>query len=149
MTPPLRLVVDIQVLLSGVTSPHGPAHDLWQAALRFDVVLVLAEGHFSELVRVLTYPQVLVLGGGKLTPSLSFQFANQLFQVGEYYPRLPASAWPSCPDPKDWYLLDLLVASGADALISKDRHLLKLREALGLMVLEPRELLRHGFGSAQ
>ena len=41
MTPPLRLVVDIQVLLSGVTGSKGPSFELWQAARRFDVVLVL------------------------------------------------------------------------------------------------------------
>ena len=61
MTPPLRLAVDIQVLLSGVTGSKGPSFELWQAARRFDVVPVLCEGHFSELARVLTYPQV---GGG-------------------------------------------------------------------------------------
>lgn len=35
---------------------RGPAHDLWQAARRFEVVL--GEQHFAELIRVLTYPQV-------------------------------------------------------------------------------------------
>ena len=32
MSDALRLVVDIQVLLSGVTSSKGPSFDLWQAA---------------------------------------------------------------------------------------------------------------------
>ena len=72
---------------------------------------------------------------------MSFQFATQLFQIGEYYASVPAHDWPSCPDRKDWYLLDLLMASGADALISKDRHLLRLREALGLPVFEPKMLV--------
>lgn len=97
-----------------------------------------------ELVRVLTYPQVLALGGGTLTPSVSFQFATQLFQIGEYYASVAASDWPSCPDPKDWYLLDLLMASGADALISKDKHLLRLRKSLGLPVFEPKLLTNLG-----
>jgi uncharacterized protein len=91
---PLRLVVDIQVLLSGVTSISGPSRDLWQAALRFDALLILCEGHVAELAHVLTYPQVLRLGGGALTPSISFQFAAQLFQVGEYHTPVPAHDWP-------------------------------------------------------
>ena len=144
MASSLRLVVDIQVLLSGVTGAKGPSFELWQAALRFDVVLVLCEGHFAELARVLTYPHVLALGNGALTPSLSFQFAAQLFQVGEYYAHVPAHAWPSCPDPKDWYLLDLLMQSGADGLITKDKHLLRLAEILSLPVMEPKALLRLG-----
>lgn len=144
MTPLLRLVVDIQVLLSGVTGSKGPSFELWQAARRFDVVLVLCEGHFSELAQVLTYPQVLALGDGALTPSLSFQFAAQLFQVGEYYAHVQPNAWPSCPDPKDWYLLDLLMQAAADGLITKDRHLLRLADRLGLPVMEPKALLRLG-----
>lgn len=135
---------DIQVLLSGVTQRVGPAHDLWQAARRFEVVLVLGEQHFAELMWVLTYPQVLALGGGTLTPSVSFGFATQLFQIGEYHGSVAASEWPSCPDPKDWYLLDLLMASGADALISKDRHLLRLHASLGLPVFEPKVLIQRG-----
>lgn len=47
MALPLRLVVDIQVLLSGVTGSKGPSSELWQAARRFDVVLVLCEGHLE------------------------------------------------------------------------------------------------------
>ena len=144
MSDALRLVVDIQVLLSGVTSSKGPSFDLWQAARRFDVVLVLCEGHFLELARVLTYPQVLALGNGALTPSVSFQFAAQLFHVGEYYAHVPSTAWPSCPDPKDWYLLDLLMLSKADGLISKDEHLLGLAGRLGLPMMAPKELVRLG-----
>ena len=48
MASSLRLVVDIQVLLSDVTGSMGPSFELWQAARRFNVVLVLCEGHFSE-----------------------------------------------------------------------------------------------------
>ena len=54
MAEPLRLVVNVQVLLSGVTQRRGPSHDLWQAARRFEVVLILGEQHFAELGRVLT-----------------------------------------------------------------------------------------------
>ncbi|MCD0168149.1 hypothetical protein [Deinococcus sp. 23YEL01] len=51
---------------------------------------------------------------------------------------------PSCPDPKDWYLLDLLITSEADAIVSKDAHLGQMRTKLGVPVYEPKELIRLG-----
>jgi uncharacterized protein len=36
------------------------------------------------------------------------------------------------------------MASGADGLIIKDRHLLRLRDRLGLPIFEPEALLRLG-----
>ncbi|GMA16454.1 putative toxin-antitoxin system toxin component, PIN family [Deinococcus metallilatus] len=140
----LRLVPDVNVLLSGLTSLHGPAVDLYQAARRFEVVFVLSETHFTELAEVLTYPAVLGMGGGVITPSFAFRTAGELHRIGEYYEQVEQLDWPSCPDPKDWYLLDLLVASGANGIVTKDKHLLRLRNRLNIPVFEPKELVRLG-----
>ncbi len=137
-----RLIPDVNVLLSSLTSRRGPSFDLLQAARRFDVVLVLAEIHFIELAEVLTYPQVLALGGHALTPSRAFWAAFELRRIGEYVEQVPRLDWPSCPDREDWYLLDLLTATDADGLVTKDKHLLRLHGQLGLPVYEPRELVR-------
>lgn len=50
--------------------------------------------------------------------------------------------WPSLSDIKDWYLLDLLFDSGADALVTEDKQILKAGRFLKLEVLRPDELLR-------
>lgn len=139
-----RLIPDIHILLSGLTSDRGPAHDLFQTAQRFDVIFVLAEEHFVELERVLTYPQVLALGTG-ITPAAAFGLATALHRMAEVLRPLECYDWPSCPDPKDWYLLDLLMASEADGIVSRDSHLLTLRTTLKLPVYEPRDLVRLGF----
>ena len=96
-----------------------------------------------ELRRVLTYPQVLALKGG-ITPSEAFGLAFDLLRMAEMVPRVKSYDWPSCPDPKDWYLLDLLVTANADGLITKDRHLLRLQNKLGLPVYEPKALIQFG-----
>lgn len=138
-----RVIPDIQVLLSGATSPQGLARELYQLAQRYELQFVLSDGHFHELRRVLTYPGVLRLGGG-ITPSDAFGLAVELFQTAEILTRVPRMDWPSCPDPKDWYLLDLYVASGADAIISRDKHLLRLRDLLNLPVFDVIEAKRLG-----
>lgn len=140
----LRVVPDVNVLLSGLTSQRGPAFDLYQAARRFNVTFVLSERHFDELAEVLTYAEVLRLGGSIVTPSFAFRAATELHRIGEYHEQVERLDWPSCPDPKDWYLLDVFVAAQADVLVSKDKHLLRLRDSLRIAVLEPRELARLG-----
>ncbi|KQR15463.1 toxin-antitoxin system toxin component, PIN family protein [Deinococcus sp. Leaf326] len=141
--PALRLIPDINVLLSGLTGTVGPARELFLAAQRFDVLFVLADEHFVELQRVLTYPQVLALGGG-ISAAEAFGLATGLYRVAQVVSPLQRYDWPSCPDPKDWYLLDLLITSGADAIVSKDAHLLRVKNKLGVPVYEPKELVRLG-----
>ena len=138
-----RVIPDIHVLLSGATSRDGLARSLYLATQRYEVQFVLSDGHFHELRRVLTYPGVLRLGG-RITPSDAFGLAVELFQTAEILTKLERLDWPSCPDPKDWYLLDLFMASGADAIISRDKHLLRLRDSLNLPIFDVVESKRLG-----
>lgn len=137
MTTPPRLIPDINVLLSGITSSKGPARELYLAATRFEVLYLLAEEHLEELARVLTYPKVLALGSG-ITPADAFSLAVELHRMAEISHLSTRYDWPSCPDPKDWYLLDLFVQARADAIVSKDGHLLGAGKVLGLPVVEPK-----------
>lgn len=143
MSPVPRLIPDINVLLSGLTSQAGPARNLFLAAQRFDVLFVLSDEHFAELQRVLIYPAVLALGGG-ISAADAFELATELYRIAQIVSPLQRYDWPSCPDPKDWYLLDLLMTSEANAIVSKDAHLMQMRTKLGLPVYEPKELIRLG-----
>lgn len=138
-----RLIPDTNVLLSGLTSRAGPARDLFLAAQRFEILFVLSDEHFAEMQRVLTYPAVLALGGG-ISAADAFGLATELYRVAQVVSPLQRYDWPSCPDPKDWYLLDLLMTSEADAIVSKDAHLRQMRTKLGVPVYEPKELIRLG-----
>jgi len=135
----LRLIPDINVLISSVTSLKGPAYELYEAARRFNLLFVLCEQHFDELTRVLEYSQVLALGEGRITPSIAFGLATELHRIGEYFARLERSSWPSCSDRDDWYLLDLLMTSRADGIVTRDRHLLSAGERLNLPIFPPSE----------
>ena len=137
LTPPLRLIPDVNVLLSALHSTGGSAHALFQAARRFEIVFVLCEEHFLELRRVLTYKRVLNLLAERMDPSVAFRLATELHRMAEYHERLEHYDWPSCRDPKDWYLLDLLVTAQADGIITRDKVLLETGEKLELPIHDP------------
>ena len=138
MNEALRLIPDINVLLSGVTGDKGPAVELYALARRFELIWVLCEGHFDEMTRVLDYPKVRNLGAAPLEPARAFGIAAELSRIGEYHERLEHFEWPSCPDRKDWYLLDLLITADADGIVTHDRHLLAAGERLALNIFTPK-----------
>lgn len=136
-----RLILDTQCLLSAV-SGHSqglstPLALLWQGFRRREVTLVFSEASLLEIQRVLDYSGVSRLG---ITPGTAFIAASDLLMLGEYHSPVTASTWPSLSDRGDWFLFDLLYHSAADALVSRDRQVLKAGQALGLPVVRPSEL---------
>lgn len=133
-----RVVPDANVLLGGIVGKEGGfTRRLYLSFRRGDCAFVVSAELLSEIERILSYPKVITLG---VTPALAFATAVDLLHLGEYWPNVVRYDWPSVTDPKDWYLLDLLFASGADALITQDVGLLRAGAALQLPVLHLREL---------
>ncbi len=120
----MKVVLDTNVLLSGLMAPDGtPGRVLaaWFEA-RFDVVVSLDQ--LAEIGRVLAYP--------KIHRKLQWdeqrieQFIRQLYIRAEVI-ELPAVSVEVPRDPKDVPILATLKAAGADVLVSGDRDLLELR----------------------
>lgn len=133
-----RLILDTQCLLSAVAGHsqgrQTPLALLWQDFRRRELTLVFGETSLLEVQRVLDYPAVARLG---ITPGTAFTAAKDLLMLGEYCAPVPAHQWPSLSDRGDWFLLDLLYHSAADALLTRDRQVLKAGRALGLPVQPP------------
>ncbi len=49
--------------------------------------------------------------------------------------------WPSVTDRKDWWMLDLAWAAGADCVVTRDPHLTGATMPFPVEVLDPRQLL--------
>lgn len=133
-----RLVVDVNAILNGVTG--RPDSILRRLYLRFrggEVRFVASAALLEELGRVVGYPKVQALG---VTPPIAFAVAADLLLLGEYVERVPEYDWPSLSDRYDWYLLDLLFESAADALVTQDAAVLEAAKALGMPALHPKEL---------
>lgn len=73
-------------------------------------------------------------------PVRAFRAGMTLGLMGELY-RPERFDWVSLTDPKDWGLLDLAFASGADYIITRDKRVLSAAKKLGFDVLTPPQLL--------
>jgi putative PIN family toxin of toxin-antitoxin system len=128
-----RLVVDTNLILRAITG-QGLPRVLYDCFLRGEVRFVVSEALMFELRRVLTYKRVTGLGSG-ISPSAGFGLALELMLLSEYHPTVRRHSWPSLSDPKDWFLLDLLWVSSADALLTLDGRVLEAGMKLNLPVL--------------
>ena len=121
----MKVVIDTNVLLSGLMSPHGAPGKVvaaWCEA-RFDLALSIEQ--LGEIGRVLTYPKIRrVL---RWDDSRIEQFLKQLYIRAELVD-LRDTAVEVPGDPDDEPILATLVASRADVLITGDAALLKLRD---------------------
>ena len=120
----MRVVLDTNVLLSGLMAPEGTPGRILAAWLeaRFDVVMSIEQ--LAEIGRVLGYPKIhrkLKWDGQRIE-----QFIRQLYVRAEVVD-LRSTSVEVPRDPHDSPILAALVASGAHALVSGDRDLLELR----------------------
>ncbi|MBX9700286.1 MAG: putative toxin-antitoxin system toxin component, PIN family [Acetobacteraceae bacterium] len=108
----MRVVLDSNILLSALISPHGPPHRIWQAWRdgRFD--LVTCPIQLEEIRRASRYPKLRAI--------------LQPHRVGAMVNALRASAWPDptqggfeTDDPENAWLLAL---AAADWLVTGDRR---------------------------
>jgi len=132
MTPPPRLIADINVLMAVVLgAPDSLAGKLYARFLKAEVRLVFSADLLNEIERVASYPKIIQKG---MNPTLAFKLARDFYELGEYCPQVEHFDWPTLEDRKDWYLLDLLFGSVADGLIAQDTKLLRAGKTLEMPV---------------
>ena len=139
----LRVIPDINLLVRALSSRGLPSRLLLHFQ-RGEIRFVVSADLLAELQRVLGYPRVLALGTG-ITPRAAFGLAVELLTLSEYHPFVERLEWPTLRDPKDWYLLDLLAATGADALLTLDKKLLEAGDALSLNVMTLEDFHSEGY----
>lgn len=73
-------------------------------------------------------------------PDRAFRAGMTLGLMGELY-RPERFDWVSLTDSKDWWMLDLAFASGADYIVTRDKRVLSAAKKLGFDALTPPQLL--------
>ncbi|MEO6044276.1 MAG: putative toxin-antitoxin system toxin component, PIN family [Tepidiformaceae bacterium] len=129
----MRVVLDTNVLVSGLISPAGSPAEIHQAWRRGDFELVTAEPLLLELVEVLSYPRIrkrLHWSDGQLSDFAELYRATAILVT-------PAQALVVARDPDDDRVLEAAQAGHADFIVSGDRDLLDLREFVGIPILTP------------
>lgn len=135
------VALDTMVVIRGIVGRRdGADSQVLRAVATGDVRPAISDEGLLELQRVMSYDFVrekIADPGRALAVGLDIGVMGSL-----YYPQ--RHDWPTLPDRKDYWVLDLALASRADYVVTRDRHFLDRvdeLEALGFRVLDPPELL--------
>lgn len=129
----IKVVVDTNVLISGVLVPHGPSAEVVRALQTERVQLILSEHLLNEFQDVITRPRI-----ARKYP-VAFQHAQILVDF------LRATAWivdgqpheAVVTDPDDDFVLAAAYEGQAAYIISGDAHLLDLHEYRQIPIWTP------------
>lgn len=134
----MRVVVDTNVLVSGLISPSGAPARIVKTLLAGQVVPVLSEATFTELRTVLQRPR-LARQFARAGASVS-AFLADFAEVAEFVRPVPTPA--AIRDPKDRAFLELAASRPApDFIITGDRDFEMVRYA-GVPVISPTDFAR-------
>ena len=130
----MRVVVDTNVLVSGVINPHGSPGRILDSIASQTITVLFDDRILSE------YPDVL------LRPMFAFQpgDVNALLDFiefsGEHVTAGPVDL--ALPDPTDLPFLEVAIAGSADALVTGNlKHFKPVRGRHAVFILSPAELL--------
>jgi putative PIN family toxin of toxin-antitoxin system len=142
----LKLVLDTNVVLDWLVFEDAGVEALRRGIENRRIALVTYELALAELRRVLTYPQLQLEPAEQAAVFETYRATASLAAVPQGYSpeqlMLP-SGFPRCRDPDDDHFLALTHHAGADALVSKDKAVLKLRKRarkFGVTILDLRQL---------
>jgi uncharacterized protein len=114
----MRVVLDTNILLSALISPHGAPDAIYRAwrAGRFN--LVTSAVQLNELRRASRYPKLRSI----LQPHLVGAMVNHLNRTTLIDPLLKLPDGIAVDDPHDAFLVAMALASEADYLVTGDRR---------------------------
>jgi hypothetical protein len=139
----MRVILDTNILLSGILSPLGAPAKLLYAWERKIFTLVACDALIAEFRDVAGRP----FFRARLRASVAELLAAGLRDFSFYCRDLPPG--PIAPDPKDSYLLAMAEAGQADFLVTGDKELLSLRRHKSTRIITPAamiEILRESTG---
>lgn len=114
----MRVILDTNVLLGALISPHGPPDSLYRAwrAARFELVTSTAQ--LDELRRVSRYPKLKAILPAHRIGTMVNNLQRAI--VLKHLPPLPDDLGVN--DPNDAFLLAMALGSQADYLVTGDQR---------------------------
>ncbi len=129
----MRLVLDTNTLVSGI-GWDGPPRQILVALREARHSLMISTALLAELTRVLRYPKLRSIAAHPLLPVvLAWLYQPEHLVVSEERITIVRR------DPADNLVLEAAVAGNADAIVSGDSDLLRLRVFRGIQILRARE----------
>ena len=134
----MRVVIDTNVMVSGVLNPHGPPGRIVNALLAETITALHDDRILSEYCEVLLRP---AFGFPRQDVEALLDFIES---AGEHVSAEPLAL--VLPDPNDLPFLEVAASGGADALITGNlRHFKPRRGQHNVRIATPADFLRlHG-----
>jgi uncharacterized protein len=129
----LKIVLDTNVLVSGILSPNGPPSAVLRALLTERVTLCFDERIVSEYRDVLTRTKF------SFDPDLVEELIGFLEATGS--PTLAAPLAVTLPDPWDQMFIEVAVSGNADFLVTGNLKDFPEAARAGVSVVSPRAFL--------
>ena len=130
----IPVVVDTNVIVSALLFGGTPGRliDLWKERR---IQLFVCKEIIDEIMRVLTYPRFQLS-----EKEISYLIYDEILPYSEIVD-IPSGPVIISRDPSDDKFIRCAVASGADVIVSGDRHLLSLKEHGDIKILTPTRFL--------
>jgi putative PIN family toxin of toxin-antitoxin system len=133
----MRVVLDTNVLVAALITPHNPPDLVFQTWLAGAFALVTSREQLDEFRRVTRYPRVRSL----IEPAAAGAMLNALAAVAIVLDKLPAV--DRSPDAGDNFVLAMAEAGEADYLVTGDRRdLLALQRHHRTRIVRVHEFLK-------
>lgn len=125
----MRIVLDTNVLVAGMLSPHAPPARVLQAVVAGQVSICYDSRIVAEYRQVLARPKF------GFDPELTEDIVDWIEVSGELATPPPLSA--SLPDPDDVMFLEVALAANVDHLVTGNLRHFPARKRQGVSVLNP------------
>ena len=130
----MRVVIDSNVMVSAMLSPHAPPAQVVRLAIQGEMGLLHDDRILAEYREVLLRPKF------DFDPEAVQAMLDGIQWIGETVFARPLSV--ELPDADDLPFLEVATAGGADALVTGNaRHYRPVRGRHSVRILTPRELL--------
>lgn len=131
----MRVVLDTNVIISGLLRAGSPADQLRQAWESRRLTLISSEWQLDELRRVSRYPHL----KERFAPHEAGRLVRQIRRLAELVQ--PAPGTDISPDPDDNPILATAITGGAQYLVTGDKnHLLSLVKVDSIRIVTAREM---------
>jgi uncharacterized protein len=132
----MRVVIDTNVLLSGLIRPRGAPGAIVRALRDGRIVPILTRPMLEEIGAALARPWLQTKYG--LDPHAVETILRFLVTRGEHVePRVEIRR---CRDPRDDMFLEAAVSAHADRLVTGDKDLLDMGSVEGVPIVSPRQM---------
>ena len=124
-----KVVLDTNVLISAF-GWKGASRKIFHKCIKGELDLFLTIEMFDELKRVVNYPKF------KFSQAEIDEFLDQILEIGSLVePGIKLEIIKE--DPSDNKFFECAVAVAADYIISRDPHVLKVKEYKGIKIISP------------